>query len=124
MSLSAAGIGRPSRSAAADRHHSIASRAVVDPSDAGAPFSSVVQPCRARDLLACAGRRRRRQRLALLDGWLRHLTERTDPFLSWLGVLFALLTAARLGLTTAASTGRLLSAAVWTTWAVSPRTSW
>jgi len=52
------------------------------------------------------------------DAWLVEFTERTDPFLSWLGVVFALLVAAQLGLQTDRATGRVLGQAVQLVWVV------
>jgi voltage-gated potassium channel len=48
------------------------------------------------------------------EGWLERVTERADPFMAWLGVLFALL----LGYELAVGVSPALLAAGWAIWAV------
>ena len=52
------------------------------------------------------------------EGWLRSALERTDPFMAWLGVVFALLVGFELAVETSAATSRVLGIAGWAIWAV------
>jgi len=50
--------------------------------------------------------------------WLEHVTERADPFMAWLGVVFALLVGFELAVEVSPETGRALERAGWAIWAV------
>jgi len=65
-----------------------------------------------------AGARVLRQSDSAFSAWLEQFTERTDPILSWLGVVFALLVAAQLGLPARHATARILSDVITAIWAV------
>lgn len=52
------------------------------------------------------------------DDWVRRLTERTDPVMTWLGVVFALLVAAQFAMPTRSTMGTALSWAIWVIWGV------
>jgi len=65
-----------------------------------------------------AGARVLRQSDSAFSAWLEQFTERTDPILSWRGVVFALLVAAQLGLPARHATARILSDAITAIWAV------
>lgn len=50
--------------------------------------------------------------------WLEHVTERVDPFMAWLGVVFALLVGFEFAVEVSPETGRALEWAGWAIWAV------
>ncbi len=50
--------------------------------------------------------------------WLEGVTERADPFMAWLGVVFALLVGFELAVHVAPRTERALEWAAWAIWAV------
>ena len=50
--------------------------------------------------------------------WLEHVTERADPFMAWLGVVFALLVGFELAVEVSARTARALQWSGWAIWAV------
>ena len=52
------------------------------------------------------------------DEWLREVTERLDPFMAWLGVVFALLVGYDLAVETSPRASRVVEAAAWIIWAV------
>src|SRR5689334_21617382 len=52
------------------------------------------------------------------EGWLVRITERTDPMMAWLGVLFALLVGFQLAVRVKPPMGRALDVAGWLIWAV------
>lgn len=52
------------------------------------------------------------------DAWLENVTERADPVMAWLGVVFALLVGFELAVDVSRSTSRALEWAGWTIWAI------
>ncbi len=50
--------------------------------------------------------------------WLEQVTERADPFMAWLGVVFAFLVGFELAVDVSPDTGRALTWAGWAIWAV------
>ena len=52
------------------------------------------------------------------EDWLRRLSDRTDPFMAWLGVVFALLVGFQLVAQVRPPMGRALDVAGWLIWAV------
>jgi voltage-gated potassium channel len=63
---------------------------------------------------AIGGRERSEQER---DAWLEELTERADPFMAWLGVVFALLVGFEIAVKVSPGTARALELAGWTIWA-------
>ncbi len=53
-----------------------------------------------------------------LETWLEAVTERADPFMAWLGVVFALLVGYELAVELSPRAAHWLTAAGWTIWAV------
>lgn len=53
-----------------------------------------------------------------LEERLRRLRERTDPFLTWLGLVFAVLVAAQFSVPATSTSGRVLTVVSWVIWAV------
>ena len=51
------------------------------------------------------------------DDWVESVTERLDPFMAWLGVVFALLVGYELAVELTASTAQAISIAGWAIWA-------
>ncbi len=64
------------------------------------------------------GRRRADRSEDEFEAWAEHLTERADPFMAWLGVLFALLVGYELAVELSPGAARVLSIAGWAIWAV------
>ncbi len=52
------------------------------------------------------------------DAWLEEVTDRADPFMAWLGVVFALLVGFELAVELSPRTGRALEWAGWSIWAI------
>ncbi|MBD0291474.1 MAG: ion transporter [Thermoleophilia bacterium] len=52
------------------------------------------------------------------DDWVRWATERADPFMAWLGALFALLVGYGIAVDVSANASRVLEIAGWTIWSV------
>jgi hypothetical protein len=52
------------------------------------------------------------------DDWVAMATERAEPFMAWLGVLFALLVGYDIATDPAGSTSEVLSIASWAIWAI------
>ena len=52
------------------------------------------------------------------EAWLEAVTERLDPFMAWLGAVFALLVGFEIAVDVSPETGRWLSGAGWGIWAV------
>lgn len=52
------------------------------------------------------------------EEWLRNVTERLDPVMAWLGVVFALLVGYEVAVETSRQTSRVLEAAGWLIWAL------
>lgn len=52
------------------------------------------------------------------DAWVEDVTERADPFMAWLGVLFALLVGYELAVEVGATAAAWLEVASWTIWAL------
>ncbi|HXH88816.1 MAG TPA: ion transporter [Gaiellaceae bacterium] len=55
---------------------------------------------------------------ALLEGWLETATERSDPFMAWLGVVFALLVGYELAVEPSGARATVVLVAGWAIWAV------
>jgi len=82
----------------------------VSPERPGEPARKGLRPRAGLPARGCADEE--------FDEWLRRITERTDPAMTWLGVVFGLLVAAQFGLPTTATAGRLLADVIWLLWAV------
>ena len=52
------------------------------------------------------------------EAWLEEVTERVDPFMSWLGVVFALLVGYELAVELSPRVASVLTVAAWTIWAI------
>lgn len=52
------------------------------------------------------------------EAWLAHVSERVDPFMAWLGVVFALLVGFELAVELSPSASRILTIAGWTIWSL------
>ncbi|MDQ3066056.1 MAG: hypothetical protein M3R12_02730, partial [Actinomycetota bacterium] len=55
---------------------------------------------------------------ALLEGWLEKATERSDPFMAWLGIVFALLVGYELAVEPGGARATVVLFAGWAIWAV------
>jgi voltage-gated potassium channel len=64
------------------------------------------------------GRGRRYRSEEDFEAWLAEVTERLDPFMAWLGVVFALLVGYELAVELGSAAARAVSIAGWVIWAV------
>ena len=62
--------------------------------------------------------RRRERSEEDFEAWLAYVTERLDPFMAWLGVVFALLVGYDIAVELGSSAARALSIAGWVIWAI------
>lgn len=63
-------------------------------------------------------RRRRLESESAFEQWLERVSDRADPFMAFLGVLFALVVGYELAVDLSPSTARVLAAIGWTVWAL------